>query len=182
MRFARVGPVANRLENKVFLNCSWSCQRLFGRLKSIRRPHFPYFLRMGEILSKPVTDTHVESEMGKKFYVIAAAMQGFRMTMEDAHKFTLNLVPNISYFAIFDGHNGNFSSIAPYYYISSCLMFTFRVVGKALAHQCADRLHLEILKTAEFKEKNYENALIKAFVDLDEQFITGITFLQCSSF
>ena len=110
MRLPRVRSVANGLERKVFLNCSRSCQRLFGRRKSIRQPHFPYYLRMGEILSKPVTDTHVESEMSKKFYVIAAAMQGFRMTMEDAHKFSLNLVPNISYFAIFDGHNGNFSS------------------------------------------------------------------------
>ena len=53
-------------------------------------------------------------------------------------------------------------------------MVTTLVVGKALALQCADRLHPEILKTAEFKEKNYENALIKAFVDLDQQFITGI--------
>jgi hypothetical protein len=62
---------------------------------------------MGEILSKPVTETHVVSQLNSEFFVSAAAMQGFRVSMEDAHRFVLNLTPETSYFSVFDGHNGN---------------------------------------------------------------------------
>lgn len=107
---------------------------------------------MGEILSKPVTET--DSSTGGSSMIIygQSSMQGYRIAMEDAHSAMPFLNgsddDSIAYFGIFDGHNGS-------------------LVSKA----CSERLHNVLISLPSYKEGDYKTALIEAFVSLDESFI-----------
>lgn len=68
---------------------------------------------MGQTLSEPVTSK--DSIYGENEYYAygASGMQGWRISMEDAHATVLSLPPAsetsrepLSFFAVFDGHGG----------------------------------------------------------------------------
>lgn len=61
---------------------------------------------MGCYLAKPITDKEVEDIADKGLRVGACSMQGWRNGQEDAHSIELCLTPDISLFAVFDGHGG----------------------------------------------------------------------------
>jgi protein phosphatase PTC2/3 len=65
---------------------------------------------MGQTLSEPVTTKHSDSGEDERFYYGLTSMQGWRVTMEDAHSVVLNVAPEdprrIAWFAVFDGHGG----------------------------------------------------------------------------
>ncbi|KAI9296962.1 PP2C-domain-containing protein [Neoconidiobolus thromboides FSU 785] len=63
---------------------------------------------MGQTLSAPVTEKHTTNGSNNRFIYGASAMQGWRVSMEDAHTTLLNLKEDsiMGFFAVFDGHGG----------------------------------------------------------------------------
>ncbi|KAJ3014574.1 Protein phosphatase 2C 2 [Thoreauomyces humboldtii] len=70
---------------------------------------------MGQTLSEPVTEKHTTADEDERIAYGASAMQGWRISMEDAHTTILRMPDSdkhISFFAVFDGHGG--SNVAKY--------------------------------------------------------------------
>ncbi|KAJ3009920.1 Protein phosphatase 2C 2 [Thoreauomyces humboldtii] len=73
---------------------------------------------MGQTLSEPVTEKHSSADEDERIAYGASAMQGWRISMEDAHTTILKMTApdssskHISFFAVFDGHGG--SNVAKY--------------------------------------------------------------------
>ena len=68
---------------------------------------------MGVFLDKPKKEKESESGEGNGLRYAMCSMQGWRVEMEDAHAIRIELGPslkNCSYFAVFDGHAGDFVS------------------------------------------------------------------------
>lgn len=68
---------------------------------------------MGVFLDKPKKEKELESGEGNGLRYAMCSMQGWRVEMEDAHAIRIELGPslkNCSYFAVFDGHAGDFVS------------------------------------------------------------------------
>jgi len=68
---------------------------------------------MGMFLDKPKKEKELESGEGNGLRYALCSMQGWRVEMEDAHAIKIELDPsmkNCSYFAVFDGHAGDFVS------------------------------------------------------------------------
>ena len=70
--------------------------------------------RMGSFLDKPITEKHVEDVQANGLRAGAAAMQGWRVTMEDAHTMVESIdgAPDHAFFAVYDGHGGDKTAIA----------------------------------------------------------------------
>ncbi|CEP16451.1 hypothetical protein [Parasitella parasitica] len=101
---------------------------------------------MGQTLSEPVTEKTTTSEAGSKYFYGCSQMQGWRLTMEDAHTALLKLGDTgASFFAVFDGHGG--STIAQY---------------------TGQELHKKVSESKHFENKKYEEALKEAFMGLDK--------------
>ena len=68
---------------------------------------------MGVFLDKPKKEKELEAGEGNGLRYALCSMQGWRVEMEDAHSIRIELSPkfkNCSYFAVFDGHAGDFVS------------------------------------------------------------------------
>lgn len=68
---------------------------------------------MGVFLDKPKKEKECESGEGNGLSYALCSMQGWRVEMEDAHAIRIDLGPVLkkcSYFAVFDGHAGDFVS------------------------------------------------------------------------
>jgi len=68
---------------------------------------------MGVFLDKPKKEKESESGEGNGLRYALCSMQGWRVEMEDAHAIRIDLGPILkkcSYFAVFDGHAGDFVS------------------------------------------------------------------------
>lgn len=104
---------------------------------------------MGVYLSSP--DTKKYSEDGENAFAIfgSSCMQGWRMNMEDAHIFEGEFDKNAALFAIFDGHGG-----------AEVAKFSAKYFGK------------EFKSTKEYSEGNFEEALRKTFMKIDELLVT----------
>ena len=65
---------------------------------------------MGQTLSEPVTIKVSDSGEDERLYFGVSSMQGWRISMEDAHAAVLDMAPDldrrIAWFAVFDGHGG----------------------------------------------------------------------------
>lgn len=63
---------------------------------------------MGQTLSEPVKDKHSEVGSDDRLLYASSAMQGWRISMEDAHtaKLTLQDKRGFSFFGVYDGHGG----------------------------------------------------------------------------
>lgn len=101
---------------------------------------------MGQMLSEPVRDKHSSSSANDRFAYGASAMQGWRISMEDAHTTILDVdgKKNTSFFAVYDGHGGS-----------------------AAAKYAGRSAHLHILNNEEFDKKNYAAALKAGFLTTD---------------
>lgn len=99
---------------------------------------------MGPYLGTPNTEKDSENGecSGSKWG--ATSMQGWRKSQEDAHIANTDLPDGVSCFAVFDGHGGKEVSI----------------FVKAVFCQ-------ELIKLEEYKNKQYEKALSKAFLRMD---------------
>ncbi|KAL2920193.1 Protein phosphatase 2C 2 [Polyrhizophydium stewartii] len=102
---------------------------------------------MGQTLSEPVVEKHSTSGGDNRFVYGASAMQGWRITMEDAHTTILKLSNGsveVAFFAVFDGHG-----------------------GQNVAKFCGSNLHQIVARTPEFKAGSFADALKKGFLDAD---------------
>ncbi|KAG0643847.1 protein phosphatase 2C [Tuber brumale] len=110
---------------------------------------------MGQTLSEPVVEKISESGEDNRLAYGISSMQGWRVTMEDAHAAVLDLQKpddpskagpegRISFFGVYDGHGGD-----------KVAMFSGENVHKILAKQSA------------FKDSNYEQALKDGFLATD---------------
>ncbi|KAI8093151.1 phosphatase 2C-like domain-containing protein [Halteromyces radiatus] len=100
---------------------------------------------MGQTLSEPVTEKHTTEGQDHRVLYAASGMQGWRITMEDAH----TTIPaykdtKASFFAVFDGHGG--SEVAKY---------------------SGEHLHHRIFNTDAFGENNMREALKQGYLGID---------------
>lgn len=61
---------------------------------------------MGQLLSHPVEDKSIEGNTHDTLTYSIGSMQGYRMTMEDAHNVRINQHELLAVFGVFDGHGG----------------------------------------------------------------------------
>lgn len=107
---------------------------------------------MGAFLDKPVTTKSCESHIANGIRVHACSMQGWRVSMEDAHLIQISLEGNegTGFYGVFDGHGGPSTSEA-----------------------CRERLLEYVLSQPEYRGKDttieeYQTILNKGFFELDE--------------
>jgi protein phosphatase 2C family protein 2/3 len=114
---------------------------------------------MGQTLSSPATDKKHESGGDDRFLYGLAEMQGWRITMEDSHTTQLQLDDDKktrnAFFAVYDGHGG--ATVAKYAGLN---------VYKRLAQEPA------------YAEKNYREALKRAFLGTDEDILKDPAFIR----
>eukprot|EP01023_Acetabularia_acetabulum_P039571 TRINITY_DN3810_c0_g2_i1.p1 TRINITY_DN3810_c0_g2~~TRINITY_DN3810_c0_g2_i1.p1 ORF type:complete len:404 (-),score=115.38 TRINITY_DN3810_c0_g2_i1:512-1723(-) len=102
---------------------------------------------MGTYLSTPRTEKEVEEENNQFFDYGMAAMQGWRVNMEDSHLGILNATdtPGDGLFGVFDGHG-----------------------GKEVAVFCAKYLKDVFVSQANYKQGDIKQALVDTFLHMDQ--------------
>ena len=100
---------------------------------------------MGIYLSSPDTKKYSVDGSNAKLTFGASAMQGWRLNMEDAHISNPDFGPEMSLFAVFDGHG-----------------------GPEVAKYCERHFGAELRKNAKFGAGNYGEALKETFLRMDE--------------
>ncbi|CAO1385759.1 unnamed protein product [Diamesa hyperborea] len=101
---------------------------------------------MGQTLSEPVTSKETAICQNDFYKVGSSCMQGWRVSMEDSHTHILSLPddPDVSFFAVFDGHGG--ANVAKY---------------------ASKHLHKFVVKRPEY-QTDVPSALRQAFLDIDK--------------
>jgi len=103
---------------------------------------------MGQTLSEPITAKESSSLQNKSMKVGSSSMQGWRISMEDAHTHILTMADDkdASFFAVYDGHGGS-----------------------KVATHVSRNLHRQILRRPEYKNGQYEEAITQGFLECDEK-------------
>ncbi|KAJ6512254.1 phosphatase 2C-like domain-containing protein [Mycena vitilis] len=109
---------------------------------------------MGQTLSSPATQKFSESGGNDRFHYAVTEMQGWRITMEDAHAVVLDLdegkEDTNTFFAVYDGHGGG-------------------TVAKFAGHN----VHKRLVTEESYKESQYPEALKRAFLGTDEDLLAN---------
>ncbi|KAJ8473347.1 hypothetical protein ONZ51_g7926 [Trametes cubensis] len=119
---------------------------------------------MGQTLSIPATDKATEQGGNGRYLFGVTEMQGWRITMEDAHTAVLNLDGEPSeadcntFFAVYDGHGGS-----------------------AVAKYAGQHLHQRLVSDDAYKRKDYPRALKNAFLGTDEDIRSSPEFARDAS-
>ncbi|KAH7644622.1 protein phosphatase 2c-like protein 3 [Dermatophagoides farinae] len=102
---------------------------------------------MGQAFSEPVTEKESSTEKNDKFLVASSSIQGWRISMEDAHTILLTMPddPEASFFAVFDGHG-----------------------GAKVANYASENLHQGLCSHRLYQEGHIDEALKNIFVEFDE--------------
>ncbi|KAF8895379.1 phosphatase 2C-like domain-containing protein [Infundibulicybe gibba] len=106
------------------------------------------------------TTNKISATGGNDQFVYAVSeMQGWRISMEDAHAAVLNLEgdkePGNTFFAVYDGHGGG-----------------------AVAKFAGQNVHKRLVTEETYHEKNYEGALKRAFLGTDEDLLANPSHTQ----
>ncbi|KAI5199514.1 protein phosphatase [Aureobasidium subglaciale] len=117
---------------------------------------------MGQTLSEPVIEKHSSSGQDDRISFGISCMQGWRISMEDAHATILDLQPlegddlkpaasdvRISFFGVYDGHGGD-----------------------KVAIYTGENLHKIVAKQEAFKNKDFEQALKDGFLAIDRAILS----------
>ena len=101
---------------------------------------------MGQTLSEPITTKETAEGDDQYLWWGASGMQGWRISMEDAHTAVLGLngQPDLAFFGVYDGHGG--SRVAKY-------------VGV--------HLHRRLVEDAHFAKSEYVDALRASYLGMD---------------
>jgi len=101
---------------------------------------------MGQTLSEPVTAKETSVVQNTVYKVGSSCMQGWRVTMEDAHTHILALPDDQSaaYFAVYDGHG-----------------------GPKVAQHAGNHLHKYLLQRKEYQDGDFANAMKQGFLEFD---------------
>lgn len=116
---------------------------------------------MGQTLSAPVTTKKTESDNNDNYAYAVSEMQGWRVSMEDAHTTLLNLNDDIpdapvdSFFAVFDGHGGS-----------------------AVAKYSGENVFKRLRTDESYSWGNYDKALKRAFMGTDEDLRADPAFFR----
>lgn len=109
---------------------------------------------MGQILSAPATKKVSDTGANERFFFAVSEMQGWRITMEDAHTAVLDLEgPNgkkNTFFAVYDGHGGS-----------------------TVARFAGQNVHRRLVTEDLYLAGDYEAALKKAFLGTDEDLLAN---------
>ncbi|KAL7752206.1 Protein phosphatase 2C 2 [Sorochytrium milnesiophthora] len=109
---------------------------------------------MGQTLSEPITEKHTSEGGDARFIYGASAMQGWRISMEDAHTTELNaLGKGFAFFAVYDGHG-----------------------GQTVARISGADMHRKIAEQESFANKDYKKAIKQGFLALDRDLKTNPEF------
>ncbi|KAH7885274.1 PP2C-domain-containing protein [Phlebopus sp. FC_14] len=107
---------------------------------------------MGQTLSLPATDKKSETGEDDRFVYSVSEMQGWRITMEDAHAAVLTLEEGAAekntFFGVYDGHGGG-----------------------TVARFAGRNVHKRLLGEEAYREKLYDEALKRAFLGTDEDLL-----------
>ncbi|OAX38755.1 PP2C-domain-containing protein [Rhizopogon vinicolor AM-OR11-026] len=106
---------------------------------------------MGQTLSAPATTKKSESGEDDRYLFAVSEMQGWRVTMEDAHVTVLSLEESTdknTFFAVYDGHGGS-----------------------TVARFAGEHVHKRLVSEETYHEKRYAEALKKAFLGTDEDLL-----------
>ncbi|KAK2465254.1 hypothetical protein APHAL10511_002608 [Amanita phalloides] len=106
---------------------------------------------MGQTLSVPETKKKSESGGNDHLLYAISEMQGWRITMEDAHTAVLDLdgaTNSNAFFAVYDGHGGG-----------------------RVSKYAGEYLHKRLLMEETYHEKRYDAALKRAFLGTDEDLL-----------
>lgn len=105
---------------------------------------------MGAYMSQPDVAKHSEDVFYSNLEIGMSGMQGWRMSMEDAHCCLPNFdEKGTSLFGVFDGHG-----------------------GKEVADYCAENMYRFLMDTEAFQEGDIKKALKDAFLNIDEAITT----------
>lgn len=109
---------------------------------------------MGQTLSSPATTKGTESGGNGRFLYAVSEMQGWRITMEDAHAIKFDLDESSedanAFFAVYDGHGGG-----------------------TVAKFAGQNVHKRLVTEEAYRAKDYETALKKAFLGTDEDLLAN---------
>ncbi|KAI0269823.1 phosphatase 2C-like domain-containing protein [Gloeopeniophorella convolvens] len=111
------------------------------------------------ILPSAATDKHTESGKNARFAYGLSEMQGWRLTMEDAHTVALDLderndeALSNTFFAVYDGHGGG-----------------------SVARFAGQNVHKRLVKEEAYRQQNYEDAMRRAFLGTDEDMLADPTY------
>ncbi|KAK7048343.1 putative general substrate transporter [Favolaschia claudopus] len=109
---------------------------------------------LGQTLSSPATQKFSESGGNARFQYAVTEMQGWRITMEDAHAIVLDLDgekdDSNTFFAVYDGHGGS-----------------------TVARFAGQNVHQRLVKEEAYKESRYDEALKRAFLGTDEDLLAN---------
>ncbi|KAL0578633.1 Protein phosphatase 2C 2 [Marasmius crinis-equi] len=109
---------------------------------------------MGQTLSSPDTSKVSDAGQTKRFLYAVSEMQGWRITMEDAHAIMPDLDENSeesnAFFAVYDGHGGG-----------------------TVAKFAGQNVHKRLSTEETYRAKDYETALKKAFLGTDEDLLAN---------
>ncbi|XP_067944460.1 probable protein phosphatase 2C T23F11.1 [Watersipora subatra] len=108
---------------------------------------------MGQTLSEPITTKQTTASSNRYLKVVISCMQGWRVTMEDAHTHFLSLPgdPSAAFFAVFDGHGGT-----------------------AIAQYASQNLHKKVVQQLNYSRGDYESALKNGYLQLDREMQSDI--------
>ncbi|TPX34836.1 hypothetical protein SmJEL517_g02573 [Synchytrium microbalum] len=111
---------------------------------------------MGQTLSEPIVDKETESAEDTRYAWGSSSMQGWRISMEDAHTTLLRLTtpshipspptqpPTVAFFAVYDGHG-----------------------GAAVAQYAGSQLHNRIASDPAFIAGNFEESIRSGYLGID---------------
>ncbi|GLB38422.1 putative serine/threonine phosphatases, family 2C, catalytic domain [Lyophyllum shimeji] len=109
---------------------------------------------MGQTLSSPATKKYSQSGENSRFYYGVSEMQGWRISMEDAHATVLDLdegkEDSNAFFAVYDGHGGG-----------------------TVAKFAGQHLHKRLAEEEAYKQRQYDVALKRAFLGTDEDLLAN---------
>ncbi|KAK9386270.1 phosphatase 2C-like domain-containing protein [Lipomyces mesembrius] len=118
---------------------------------------------MGQLLSEPIVDKSSEEGGDDRLIYGASSMQGWRISMEDAHAAVLDLKredgkptadnKKVSFFGVYDGHGGSKAAIF-----------------------AGQRLHYIVARQSAFEKGDYEQALKDGFLSTDRALLQDPTF------
>ncbi|KAI5962579.1 PTC4 [Candida pseudojiufengensis] len=106
---------------------------------------------MGQLLSHPIEEKELDYKIHTRLSYCVGSMQGYRMTMEDAHGIRINEDETVAVFGVFDGHGGK-----------QCSEYVAEHLPKAIFKQL---LHLKDEtenKEREGNERSKENGQLKS--------------------
>ncbi|KAF7291548.1 Protein phosphatase 2C [Mycena chlorophos] len=109
---------------------------------------------MGQTLSSPATGKTSDTASNTRFWYGVTEMQGWRITMEDAHATVLELEEgkedSNTFFAVYDGHGG--STVAKF---------------------AGQNVHKRLIAEESYKEAKFDEALKRAFLGTDEDLLAN---------